>query len=283
MDLKSRVVVITGASGGIGAALARKLAPAGACLVLAARRERELDEIAREARELGADGALAVKADVTRRSDVFRIRDAALEQFGRIDVWVNNAGRGITRSVLDLTDDDVDEMIAVNVKSALYGMQAAVPHFIARGDGHLINISSFLGRVPIASFRSVYSAAKAALNSLTANLRMDLRAYPGIHVSLIMPGVVTTDFARNVRGEARPPISAAAPGANPMNPQTPEEVATRIVEVIRNPVAEDYTNPASADIARRYYADVDAFEHATSRHVSSVGMPATGLHGDVRA
>ena len=260
--MKSKVVVITGASGGIGAALARRLARDGHMLVLAARRERELQRVADECRELGAAKAIAASVDVTRRDQVFELRDKAIAEFGRIDVWVNNAGRGITRSVLDLTDEDVDEMIAVNLKSAIYGMQAAVSYFIERGEGHVINVSSFLGRVPIASFRSVYSASKAALNSLTSNLRMDLREHPGVLVSLVMPGVVTTDFARNVRGNVRPPISAAAPGAPPMHPQTPEEVADRIAEVIDKPVAELYTNPASAEIARRYYADVVAFERS---------------------
>jgi short-subunit dehydrogenase len=258
--MKSKVVVITGASAGIGAALARRLAKDGAELFLAARRRAELEAVRDDARKLGADGTIAITADVTKKQDVFRIRDEALAQRGRIDVWVNNAGRGITRSVLDLTDEDLDEMIDVNVRSALYGMQAAVPHFIERGQGHLINVSSFLGRVPIASFRSAYSAAKAALNSLTANLRTDLREYPRIHVSLIMPGVVSTEFARNVRGEARPPISAGAPGSSPMKPQTPEEVADCIAQVIENPVAEIYTNPASAEVVRRYVADVAAFE-----------------------
>ena len=276
--MKSGVVVITGASGGIGAALARKLASEGTRLVLAARRAPELKQMADEAIKLGAEGALAVTADVTRRDQVFGLRDTALAEFGRIDVWVNNAGRGITRSVLDLSDEDVDEMVAVNVKSAIYGMQAAVPYFIERGEGHLINVSSFLGRVPIASFRSVYSAAKAALNSLTANLRMDLRAHPGVHVSLIMPGVVTTDFARNVRGETRPPMNASAPGAGPMNAQTADEVADRIADVIRNPVAELYTNPASAEIARRYYADVAAFERNAPRPqaVADIGRKQDG-------
>jgi len=265
MEMKSRVVVITGASSGIGAALARKLAPEGARLALAARRQPELRKVADEALELGAEGALPIPADVTHRDQVFALRDKALAEFGQIDVWVNNAGRGITRSVLDLSDEDVDEMLAINLKSAIYGMQAAVPYFIGRGEGHLINVSSFLGRVPIATFRSAYSAAKAALNSLTANLRMDLREYPGVHVSLIMPGVVTTDFARNVRGEVRPPINASAPGAGPMNAQTPKEVAERIADVIGNPVAELYTNPASAAIAGRYFADVGAFERNASR------------------
>jgi short-subunit dehydrogenase len=261
----TRVVVITGASGGIGAALARTLAREGGNLVLAARRERELHSVAAETRELGSAKTVSITADVTKRDQVFELRDKTLAEFDRIDVWVNNAGRGITRSVLDLTDEDVDEMIAVNLKSAIYGMQAVVPYFVERGAGHLINISSFLGRVPLASFRSVYSASKAALNSLTANLRMDLRDHPEIHVSLIMPGVVTTDFARNVRGDARPPITGGAPGGTPMNTQTPEEVAERIAEVIQNPVAELYTNPASAELVRRYYADVEAFERGAPR------------------
>jgi short-subunit dehydrogenase len=279
--MNSGPVVITGASGGIGAALARTLARDGRQLVLAARRDRELGQVAAEARELGSPETIAIATDVTRRDEVFALRDKALEQFERIDVWVNNAGRGITRSVLDLTDEDIDEMIAVNLKSAIYGMQAAIPQFIHQRDGHLINVSSFLGRVPIASFRSVYSAAKAALNSLTSNLRMDLGEYPNIHVSLVMPGVVTTDFARNVRGDARPPISAGAPGASPMNTQTPDEVAEKIAELIRNPVAELYTNPASADIARRYYADVGAFERGVVRPPSRTTAPlsSSGVEG----
>jgi short-subunit dehydrogenase len=278
----SRVVVITGASAGIGAAVARKLAAEGATLVLAARREKELGEVADETRKLGARAVLTVKADVTRRDEVARIRDEALAEFGRIDVWINNAGRGITRSVLDLTDDDVDEMIAVNIKSAIYGMQAAVPHFVQRGEGHVINISSFLGRVPIASIRSVYSASKAALNSLTANLRTDLRAHPGVHVSLVMPGVVTTDFARNARGDVRPPANAAAPGASPMKPQTAEEVAERIADVIHSPVAEIYTNPVSAELARAYYADVGAFESAAARVAEAAGTQRDGTPMDAR-
>jgi short-subunit dehydrogenase len=249
-----KVVVITGASGGIGAALARRLGADGHALVLAARRMDALEAVAREA---SAD-AVAVAADVTRRADVERIRNEALRAFGRVDVWVNNAGRGITRPVLELTDDDVDEMMAVNVKSALYGMQAIVPHFVERGSGHVINVSSFLGRVPVASVRSVYSASKAALNSLTANLRMDLRhSAPGVHVSLVMPGLVSTEFAANALGGVRGPT---APAAAAMGVQTAEEVADAIAGLIAHPRAELFTNPAHAAVAPRYYADVEAFE-----------------------
>ena len=257
----AKVVVITGASGGIGAALARRLGDERMRLMLAARREPQLREVANEAKARGALDTSVFPADVTRREDVLALRDATLHAFGRIDVWVNNAGRGITRSVLDLTEAEVDQMIDVNVKSALFGVQAAVPYFIKRGGvGHVINVSSFLGRVPVASFRSAYSAAKAALNSLTTNLRMDLRDYPDIHVSLVMPGVVTTDFARNVVGEARPPMAApVAPGGPRMVPQTAEEVADIIARVIREPVPEVYTNPASPEVVRQFYADPGAF------------------------
>src|SRR5947209_1775591 len=190
------VTVITGASSGIGAALAKRLGRQGHRLVLGARRADALRAVASECRD-----ARAVVVDVTRRKDVERLRDEALSAFGAVDVWMNNAGRGINAPVLELTDEQFDEMMAVNVKSALYGMQSVIPHFKQRARGHLINVSSFLSRVPVATYRSAYNAAKAALNALTANLRMDLRReFPEIHVSLVMPGMVTTEFAHNALG-----------------------------------------------------------------------------------
>jgi short-subunit dehydrogenase len=243
-------IVITGASGGIGAALAVQAARAGHRLALAARREPELHEVAARA----GGGAVVVPADVTRRADVERLRDRAIAALGHVDVWVNNAGQGMTKNALDLTDEDLDLMIAVNVKSALYGMQAIVPHFIERGHGQIVNVSSFLSRVPFATFRSAYNAAKAALNALTANARVDLaRAHPGIHVTLVMPGLVSTDFQRNAVG-GTPPLPPSTPS------QTPDEVAEAIMRAIAQPVAEIYTNPQQAAVALEYFKDVGAFE-----------------------
>src|SRR2546423_433078 len=237
-----RVAVITGASSGIGAALARRLGRNNFRLVLAARRAAALRAAAAD---IGG-GCRSVVADVTRREDVNRLRDEAVTAFGGVDVWVNNAGRGINASVLELTDEQFDEMMAVNVKSALYGMQAIVPHFQERGTGHLINVSSFLSRVPIATYRSAYNAAKAALNALTANLRMDLRReYPKINVSLVMPGMVTTEFARNALG-GTPAVSwMATAGTSSTAPrvQTPEEVAAAVAELIAEPREGIYTQP----------------------------------------
>ena len=252
--MTSRVVVVTGASGGIGAATVRLLAGRGDKVVLAARRLAELTQVAGQC---GAD-ALPVVTDVTRRPDVEHLRDEALRAFGRVDVWINNAGRGITRQVLDLTDEDFDQMMAINVKSALYGMQAIAPHFKESGAGHLINVSSALGRIPFVSARSAYSAAKAALISLTASLRMELRtAYPNIHVSVVMPPMVSSDFARNALHGTPPPPGGFRPGATI---QTPEQTAAAIVELIDHPRAEVYTNPGQSEVVARYYADVAAFE-----------------------
>jgi short-subunit dehydrogenase len=149
-------------------------------------------------------------------------------------------------------------MITVNLKSALYGMQAVVPYFLERGRGHVINVSSFLGRVPMATIRSAYSASKAALNSLTANLRMDLdAAHPDIHITLVMPGLVSTDFAQHAL-HGTPPMSPTAAASA----QTADEVAAVIAGVIDRPVAEVYTAPHLAQLARRYVEDVGAFERS---------------------
>ena len=257
--MSSKTIVITGASSGIGAELARQLGAEGHTLVLAARRGQELERVAADAVDRGSPRAVAVTADVTSRADVEILRDRAIDAFGGFDVWINNAGRGINRSVLDLSDADFDEMMDVNVRSALHGMQIAARHFLERGHGHIINVSSFLGRVPMALPRSAYNAAKAALNSLTANLRVELRAKnKDIYVTLVMPGMVATDFA--VNAVAAPPGTRAYSGPQV---QSVEDVATIIRGVIEQPVAEIYTNSASAEMARRYFENVEAFETAS--------------------
>jgi NADP-dependent 3-hydroxy acid dehydrogenase YdfG len=248
-DLKDRVVVITGASAGIGAALADSAGRKGARLVLVARRKGALADVA--ARADADTQVLTVVADVTRRADVERAFDAALARFGQVDVWVNNAGRGITRAVSDLTDQDFDDMMAINVKSVLYGMQVVLPHFRARGTGHIINVSSMLGRVPFASFRSAYSAAKHAMNSLTANLRMELRgSHPGIHVSAVHPGIVATEFGTNALHGG--PDSRQLPYA-----QSVVEVADVIAGVIENPRADVYTRDGARQMVAAYFAAED--------------------------
>jgi NAD(P)-dependent dehydrogenase (short-subunit alcohol dehydrogenase family) len=180
---------------------------------------------------------------VTKRADVERLRDEAIAKLGQIDVWVNNAGRGISKPLSALTDDDVDAMIRDNVKSALYGMQAVLPHLQARGEGAIVNVSSMLGRVPFAPIRSVYSASKAALNSLTETLRMELAdKFPKIRVLTVMPGVVATDFGNNALGGG--PDSRALPGAQDVG-----EVARIIADAMLTRSGDVYTRPNGAEVA----------------------------------
>ncbi len=236
------VVVITGASSGIGAALAERLARDGASVALVARRPDALRAVCERC---GAN-ALAIVADVTSRGDVERAVAEAIARFGHIDVWVNNVGRGITRPPSALTDADLDEMMLVNVKSALYGMQEVLPHFKQRGSGHIINVSSVLGRMPMATFRSAYNGAKHFLNALTANVRDELAAtHPGIQVSLVSPGVVRTEFGVNaVHGG---PDSRTLP-----NSQSADEVADVVAGVIRSRRADVYTRPGARQLVLDY-------------------------------
>jgi NADP-dependent 3-hydroxy acid dehydrogenase YdfG len=245
--MKDKVIVITGASSGIGAAFAEVAAAGGARLVLAARREAELAKVAGAL----AGAPLVVPTDVTVRGDVERLRDRALERFGHIDVWINNAGRGITRTVSALTDDDVDDMMTINVKSVLYGVQAVLPHFQARKRGHVISVSSMLGRLAMAPMRSVYSAAKAAVNSLMASLRLELAGeFPDIHITSFMPGVVATEFGNNALHGGHD--SRALPNAQPVG-----EVAHVLADLIDHPRAERYSRPEYAQLVARYYTADD--------------------------
>ena len=238
------VVVITGASAGIGAALAERLAGQGHAVGLVARRREALEAVAARCGGL----AHVLVADVTRREEVRRAVDGAIARFGHIDVWVNNAGQGISRPPSLLTDEDVEDMMRVNVLSALYGMQEVLPHFRARGRGHVINVSSLLGRIPFAVIRSAYCGAKHFVNALTAMFREEVRAtHPDIQFSLVSPGVVRTDFGLNARHGG--PDSRSLP-----NTQSPEEVAAVIAKVIETRQPDVYTQPGAQARIAGYYA-----------------------------
>ena len=241
-----KVIVITGASGGIGEATAKLLASRGNAVVLVARRKPELERVAAEC----GNNALAVPADVTSRDEVKRIIREAIERFGHIDVWVNNVGQGISRPPSQLTDDDIDDVMRVNVKSAVYGIQGILPHFIERGEGQVVNISSMLGRIPFAVIRSAYNGAKHFLNALTANFRMEFaESHPGIVFTLVSPGVVRTDFGRNAMHGG--PDSRSLPYS-----QSAEEVAEVIVDAIEKRRNDVYTRAGSRERVVEYYSSI---------------------------
>lgn len=242
----SKVVVVTGASAGIGAATAELLARQGMSLGLLARRA---DALERVASSCGAN-ALPIAGDASNRADVKRTVEAALARFDHIDVWINNVGQGITRPPSELTDEDIDDIMRVNVKSALYGMQEVLPHFKQRGQGHVINVSSMLGRMPFATIRSAYCGAKHFLNALTTTFRDEVQqTHPGIQFSLVSPPVVRTDFGLNARHGG--PDSRTLP-----NSQSAEEVAAVIAGVIQSRLPDVYTAPGSQQRVAGYYASI---------------------------
>jgi NADP-dependent 3-hydroxy acid dehydrogenase YdfG len=242
----SKVVVIVGASAGIGAATAEVLAGQGMSLGLMARRKEALRAVAERC---DAD-TLTIPGDAAVRADVHRAVTSALERFGHIDVWINNVGRGISLPPSRLTDEDIDEIMRLNVKSALYGMQEVLPHFKERGVGHVINISSMLGRIPFATIRSAYCGAKHFLNALTAVFRAEVQeTHPEIQFSLVSPPVVRTDFGLNALHGG--PDSRSLP-----NSQSAEEVAAVIAQVIETREPDVYTLPGARDRVAGYYASM---------------------------
>jgi len=194
-NIEGKVVVITGASSGLGEATARHLSDLGATVVLGARRVERLHSLASELRATGGT-ALAMETDVTDREQVKALVDSAVEHFGRVDVIVNNAGVMPNSPLERLKIDDWDRAIDVNIKGVLYGIAAALPHMIAQKSGHIINVSSVAGH-KVRPGNAVYSATKVAVRMLTEGLRQEVKPYD-IRTTVISPGAVDTELPDSV-------------------------------------------------------------------------------------
>lgn len=193
--LNEKVVAITGASSGIGAATARRLANAGAAVVLGARRTEQLDALAAEIRT-GGGRASAVTVDVTRADDVQRLVDTAVEAHGRLDVLVSSAGIGPISAMAARRRTDWDAMIDVNVRGVLHGIDAALPVFERQGRGHFVTIVSTAG-LQISPTMAVYAATKNAVRTLLEGLRTE-STDGTVKTTAISPGYVRTDFADSI-------------------------------------------------------------------------------------
>ncbi len=196
--IKGKVVVITGASSGIGEATAELLAAAGAKVVMGARRVERLEVIAASIAENGGDAAyLAV--DVTRRDDVSKLAALAVAQFGRLDVMINNAGISQLYAMEELDVEGWEQMIDVNLKGTLYGIAAAMPIFKSQGSGHFINIISTAG-ISIVPTMGVYAGTKNAVRTISEALRQESQGR--WRVTGISPGFVNTEFVGNIKNES---------------------------------------------------------------------------------
>jgi len=191
-NIGGKVVVITGASSGIGASTARLLAGNGAKVVLGARRKDRIDGVVQEITARGGS-ALGFATDVTKRADVEALVKGAVDEHGRVDVIVNNAGLMPIAPMASLKVDEWDRMIDVNIKGLLYGVAAVLPIMQKQKQGHIINMSSVAGFKVWAPGGTVYSATKFAVRAITEGLRMEHKA-DNIRCTIISPGAVATEL-----------------------------------------------------------------------------------------
>src|SRR5271168_1852974 len=193
MDLSGKVVVVTGASMGIGEAIAKLFADQGASVVMLSRDAGRVE--AARGRVGHSERTLAMACDVRHREDVDRAVGLTLHHFQRIDVWVNNAGHGLLDSVAEMDMAPCHEMFETNFFGAVSAMQAVIPVMRQQGGGTIINISSVAGHIPL-PFHAAYSATKFALNAIGKAAGVEMKK-EGIHVLTVCPGYVRTDFGKN--------------------------------------------------------------------------------------
>ena len=226
--MKGLVAIITGASKGIGAELARQLAAKGMKLVLAARNEAELGNVAEQCRKLGAGGVITVKCDVSAEHDCRTLITAALLAFGRIDLLVNNAGVSMWARFEEIEDVSVlDRIMRVNYMGAVYCTALALPHLRAT-QGRIVGISSLAGRVGVPT-RTGYSASKHAMTGFFDSLRIELGG-SGVTVTMIYPGFVATGIRENATGPDGRPILVSP--VKERDVMSAEDCARRVVRAI---------------------------------------------------
>jgi short-subunit dehydrogenase len=224
----SPVIIVTGASSGIGAATARLFAREGYRVVVAARRMDRLHTLVEEIQSSGGD-AFPVAADLRKWEDIKNLATISLEHYGQIDILFNNAGFGRLDWLEKLDpQDDLQDLIQVNVLGVLWMSQAVLPHMIERRSGHIINMSSVAGLVAPPMYCS-YSASKFAVRGFTEALRREVSVY-GIHVSGIYPGGVATEFDQHAFIDRRPNVNTPS-----WLLLSAEEVAENVLRLARHP------------------------------------------------
>jgi NADP-dependent 3-hydroxy acid dehydrogenase YdfG len=198
--IADKIVVITGASSGIGESTAKLLARHGAKVVLGARRKNRIDAVVKEISAAGGK-AIGFTVDVTKRAEVEALIQATVDSFDRVDVIVNNAGTMLIAPVQALKVEEWDRQIDVNIKGLLYGVAAVLPHMQKQKNGHIINIASVFGIKVFAPGGTVYCATKSAVRALTEGLRIELHSQ-NIRCTMISPGAVATELPEGSSEEA---------------------------------------------------------------------------------
>jgi len=196
-NIKGKVVAITGASSGMGRAIAIELAKNSAKVVLGARRTAHLQQLVEEIKSTGGE-AICTQIDVKNKADLVRLANTAFEQYGKLDVMINNAGISQLSRIDELDIEGWEEMIDINLKGVLYGMAAAIPIFKQQQSGHIVNIISTSG-IKIVPMQGVYAGTKNAIRTIAEAFRQESNG--NIRITGISPGFVKTDFANNIKNE----------------------------------------------------------------------------------
>ncbi len=230
MNLKDQVAIITGASSGIGEATAKALAREGACVVLAARRMKRLQTVKEDIEQAGGK-VLVVQTDVSSAGQWKCLTDKTIAHFGQIDILVNNAGIMPLSFIKNLHVEEWERMIDVNLKGVLFGTAAVLPYMRARGNGHIVNISSTAGRW-LFDGGSVYCATKFAVNAFSEGFRQEITASEGIRMTLIEPGVTVTELAQSITDRE---FIDNNPKQPPMSPLTADDIARAVVYAVTQP------------------------------------------------
>ena len=238
MDIKDKVVLITGASAGIGLATARHLAAAGAKVALAARSAEKLTQLAQELHSQGYQ-AWAVPTDMRRQAEVVQMVESTVQHFGRIDVLINNAGQAASGTIAAVSIDDYRQIIELNVLGPLYAMQVAIPKMQAQGGGLILNVSSMVSKMHIPGL-AAYASTKSALNMLSDTARGEL-APDNIRVITVYPRMTSTDFGRNSLGNRQMRQQQRATASRPeVVVDSAEFVAEKILEAVQKEPAEQF-------------------------------------------
>ena len=234
MNIKDKVAIVTGASEGIGKAIAEQLSAKGAKVVLAARNEERLAELAHK---LGG-GAVAVRTDMSDENQVQNLIDRTLEIHGRIDILVNNAGQGLYGPVESVNMDQYRHVMELNVFGPLFAMELVIPKMRAQGGGTIVNVSSRVSKNYFPML-GAYASTKYALNALSLTARAELEK-DGVVVSVIHPKMTATNFGKNALGTRFNADRNENPPSHPagMEVDTPEQVAERTIELIESGKAE---------------------------------------------
>ena len=230
--INGKVVIITGASSGIGEATAKKLAGDGAKVVLAARREDRLEELKKEITNSGGE-AIIQKTDVTSREQMQALADKTIEEYGHIDVIINNAGLMPLSFLNKLKIDEWDKMVDVNIKGVLYGIAGVLPHMEERKSGHIINVSSVAGH-EIMPAGAVYCGTKFAVRAITEGLRKEMSPSTNIRATIISPGAVATELTNTITDEdVQEKLNNRGP--NGLDPLDPQAIADAIYYAVGQP------------------------------------------------